>query len=132
MSTDPIERVREGFEALASGGVEALSSYLDPEIELIVSSETSLEPGTYRGLDGVRRYFGSWDNAMGAVEYVPEEIDARGDRVLVELVFGATGSGSGIQVSQRGWVLVTLADNLVKRIEEFPDRDSAAKALDAG
>ena len=128
MSEDVIEQVRDSFEALADGGVDALLPYLHSDFELVVSPDTALEPGSYRGGEGLRRYFGSYDEAMGDVHSVPQHLEGSGERVLADMIFRATGSGSGIEVELRVWLVFTLRDAKILRIEDFPDRDSAAAA----
>jgi ketosteroid isomerase-like protein len=44
------------------------------------------------------------------------------------MIFRATGSGSGIEVELRVWLVFTLRDAKILRIEDFPDRHSAAVA----
>ena len=127
MAEDAVERVRDFWEALADG-VDALLPYLHADFELITSEETALEPGTYSGHEGLRRYFGSYDEAMGDVRFVPQSLTGSGERVLVEGVIRATGSSSGIEVEKGGWAVVTLDDGKTLRIEEFPDHESAAAA----
>ena len=128
MSEDAVGWVRKSFEALADGGVDALLPYLHADFELVVSAATALEPGSYRGREGLRRYFGSYGEAMGDVHYVPKRLEGNGERVLAELIFRATGSDSGIEVEQRGWLVFTLRDAKILRIEDFPDHESAAAA----
>ena len=128
MSEDTVGQVRKAFEALADGGVDALLPYLHSDFELVVSAETALEPGSYRGGEGLRRYFGSYDEAMGDVHSVPQHLEGSGERVLADMILRATGSGSGIEVELRGWLVFTLRDAKILRIEDFPDRHSAAAA----
>ena len=128
MPEDAVGRVRESLEAFADGGVDAVLPYLHSDFELVVSPETALEPGSYRGGEGLRRYFGSYDEAMGDVHSVPQHLEGSGERVLADMVFRATGSGSGIEVELRVWLVFTLRDAKIHRIEDFPDRDSAAVA----
>jgi ketosteroid isomerase-like protein len=128
MSEDAVGRVREFLEALADGGVDAVLPYLHSDFELVVSAETALEPGSYRGGEGLRRYFGSYDEAMGDVHSIPQHLEGSGERVLADMILRARGSGSGIEVELRGWVVFTLRDAKILRIEDFPDRDSAAAA----
>ncbi len=99
-----------------------------PDFELVVSPDTALEPGSYRGGEGLRRYFGSYDDAMGDVHSVPQHLEGSGERVLADMIFRATGSGSGIEVELRVWLVFTLRDAKILRIADFPDRHSAAAA----
>ena len=56
------EVVRAGIEGFAAGGVEALieRGRFGEEFELVIPPELTLEPHTYVGHDGLRRYFDSW------------------------------------------------------------------------
>lgn len=52
-----------------------------------------------------------------------EAID--GERVLVTGWMHARGSGGGVPVEQRFWVILTVRDGKVSRSEVYTDRDQA-------
>lgn len=125
MPRDNVEIVREGFAALASEGVEGLVPLIDPEFEVTTPPDLASEPDTYRGVEGVRRYFESFYDAMENVYFEGHEFTAVGDRVLVDFTLRATGRSSGIEVGQSAHMLWTLRDGKAIRLELFSDRDEA-------
>ena len=113
MSDADVARVREGFAALDREGIEGLLPYFDPAFEGAVPPELSIEPDTYTGHDGVRRYFATFAEAVEDLRFVPVEIVDDGDAVLVVLRVTGRGQGSGVPVD---WQLVnrlTLRDGLI-------------------
>jgi ketosteroid isomerase-like protein len=100
MSESNVELVRQGFEALNEGGVEALMPLIHPEFEVTTPPGLAAEPDTYRGPDGVRRYFDSFYEAMDKIEFKPERFITVGDRVVVPMTLRARGRTTGIETEQ--------------------------------
>jgi hypothetical protein len=67
MSQENVEIMRSAYAALAEQGVEAVLPFTDPQFEGSTPSSLASEPDTYRGHEGVRRYFGSFGDAMVGV-----------------------------------------------------------------
>jgi ketosteroid isomerase-like protein len=125
-----VEIVRSLYTVLAEQGVEAVLPYVDPEYESTTPSSLASEPDTYRGHDGVRRWFGSFDDAMEGVHLEAVEFTSVGDRVLVETKLHARGRSTGIETEQRAFLVWTFRDGLVTSVEAFPDREDALKAAE--
>ncbi len=123
-----VELVRDGFEKLAEGGVEAMLDFVHPEFEVTTPQSLASEPGTYRGHDGLRRYFDSFYEAMDEVRFEPHELTAVGDRVVADFTLHARGRTTGLEAEQRAFMLWTLKDDKAYRLELFTDRDEAIAA----
>jgi ketosteroid isomerase-like protein len=128
MTQDNIEIVRSGYEALAEEGVEAIIPFTHPDCESTTPPSLAAEPDTYRGHDGVRRYFGSFGDAMDGVHLEGREFTAFGDKVLVDTVMHARGRTTGIETEQHAFVVFTLAEGLMIRVETFAEREQALEA----
>lgn len=128
MSQENIEIVRSAYAALAEHGVEAVLVYADPEFEGTTPPELASEPDTYRGHDGVRRWFGSFGDAMEGVHLEGQEFTAAGDKVLVDTKLHARGRATGIETEQRAFVVWALRDGLVTGVEMFAQRGPALEA----
>ncbi|MBM3667165.1 MAG: nuclear transport factor 2 family protein [Actinobacteria bacterium] len=59
MSEADLQTLRAAFEAFNYRGTEAFIPCVHPEAVFTTPPELSSEPDTYRGHDGVRRYFDS-------------------------------------------------------------------------
>lgn len=135
MSERNVELVKQGFDAFAREGWRALLPFLHPEFEAITSPDVAMEPDTYRGEEGVRRYFESFEDAMEDIRFITEGefIDA-GDKVVVPFRLAARGKETGIEVEQPAVQVWTLKDGKALRVEVFGSRERALEAagLDAG
>jgi ketosteroid isomerase-like protein len=129
MSQENVEIVRGAYAALAEQGVEAVLAFIDPEFEATTPSSLASEPDTYRGHEGVRRYFGSFGDAMEGVYGEGQEFTSVGDKVLVDTKLHARGRTTGIETVQRAFVVWTLRDGLVTRVETFAEQGQALEAV---
>jgi ketosteroid isomerase-like protein len=124
VSVDVLERMFAAFEA---GGLEAGLDYIDPDFVAVIGPELSAEPDTYRGHDGIRRYFGAFEG-MEDVVFTPETFIEEGERVLVPIVLTGRGAASGIEVQQRVVQAWTVRGGKAVHVEAFVDLESAREA----
>ena len=78
MAESNVEIVRAAFEAFNEGGPEAFIPFIHPDVEFSTPSDLASEPDTYRGHDGVRRYWDSFFEIMDEIKVEPR-VDDRGD-----------------------------------------------------
>jgi ketosteroid isomerase-like protein len=132
MPEENVEILRRGYAALAEGGVEEMLELTDPEFELVTPSSLASEPGTFRGHEGVRAWFGSFEGAMEGVRLEARRMEEFGDNVLVETVLRARGRATGIETEQVAFLVWTVRDGLVVRGEAYADREEALEAARSG
>jgi ketosteroid isomerase-like protein len=123
-----IDVVRAGFEALSEGGVEAMLPFVHPDFEATTPPGLAAEPDTYRGHDGVRRYFASFYEAMDRVIFEPDEYIPVGDRVVVPMTLRARGRTTGIEAEQRLVGIWDVKDGKLIRSEVFATLEEAMAA----
>ena len=121
-----MEIVRRHMAAYLSGDFEAALAAYHPEVA--VDATARPEGHIYRGRDGIveamRVWRGAWDDWTGEVD---ELIDA-GNKVLMVLRESGTGKGSGADVSQDTFFLLTLEEGLIVRSQIFVNRHRALEA----
>jgi len=132
VSEDDIEVVRAGFEALSERGVEGLLPLIHPEFEVTTPPGLAAEPDTYRGPEGVRRYFDSFYDAMDEMRFEPTEFREAGGRVIVPVTLTAKGRTTGIEARQELVMAWTLRDGQATRVEVFATVDEALAAAGEG
>ena len=125
MSERNIEIVRGGAEALATGDVEALMPFVHPEFEMTTTPDIASEPDTYRGTDGVRRYFDSFYEAMDGIRVEPGEFIAVGELVVVPFTLRARGRTTGIEASQPAVQVWELRGEQAFRLSLFAELEDA-------
>jgi uncharacterized protein len=128
MSQENVEIVRSAYAALAEKGVEAVLAFIDPQFEATTPASLASEPDTYRGHEGVRRYFGSFDDAMEGVHFEGREFTSVGHKVLVDTKLHARGRATGIETEQRVFLVWTLREGMVTRVETFAEQAEALEA----
>jgi ketosteroid isomerase-like protein len=128
MSQENVEALRRGFEALNSGDIERILAFVHPDFVAVVPPELSAEPDTYRGYDGVRRYFASFYEAMGEICFEADQVRDAGDSVVVEVRLTARGRETGIAVEQRITQVWGIRDGKATWAQTYV---SLSEALDA-
>jgi ketosteroid isomerase-like protein len=129
MSEESVELVRRVFEAYNSGDIGRIVAMTDPEFEGEIPPELSAEPDTYRGHDGIRRYFESFQDAMQEIRFHPERIWDAGDSAVVILRLTAKGRQTAIPVEQRLALAWTFRDGRALRVRAYATREQALKAV---
>jgi ketosteroid isomerase-like protein len=130
MSQENVETVRQLLEALNSEDIERivpLFAHIDVEIE--IPPEVSTEPDTYRGHDGMRRYFESFRDAMDEIRFEAEQLWDAGSSVVVALRLTARGRQTAILVEQRSAGVWTVSNGKVIRIRSYASRKEALEAV---
>jgi ketosteroid isomerase-like protein len=130
MSEDNVEIMRRGYEAYAERGVDGFLEYIHPDFELVTPPGLALEPQTYRGHEGVRRYFDSFYEAVDEIRVEPDEFIAVGDRVLVPFRLTTRGRASGIEASMRAVQVCEIRDGKAVRFDIYPTLEEARTAAE--
>jgi ketosteroid isomerase-like protein len=128
MSDANVELVRQGFEAMREGDVDALLPFIHPDFEATTPAALAAEPDTYRGTEGIRRYFDSFYEAMDRLSFEPEAFIPVGERVVVPLTLRARGRTTGIETAQDIVLIWDLKDGKAIRIEVYATLDEAMAA----
>jgi ketosteroid isomerase-like protein len=131
MAARNVDLVRRGFEALRDGDVEGLMPLIHPEFEATTPPQLAAEPDTYRGHEGVRRYFESFYEAMEWVSFDAEELIPVGELVVVDAVLRTRGRTTGIETDQRIAMVWELRDGKAYRVSVYATVDEALEAARA-
>jgi ketosteroid isomerase-like protein len=132
MPQDNVRIVRQVFEAFNSEDIARIVEFTHPDFVAEVSAEISTEPDTYRGHDGIRRYFDSFQEAMYEIRFQAEQFWEVGESVVVALWLTARGRQTGIPVEQRTAGVWTIRDGRVLRIQAYSSASQALEAVGLG
>jgi ketosteroid isomerase-like protein len=128
LSRERVELVRRGFEAWNRQDPQWVLEHMSPEVEWI-APERDPFPGSYRGFEGVQEFWSRWRNAVGQLQFRPEEIVDGGDHVVVIAHRWARNEVTGLQISDKIAQVFSFADDdKCVRVQEFYDREAAMKA----
>ncbi len=123
MSQENVEIVRKAAEAYARSDLDTALTYADPEIVW-----NPVEEAAAQGQDAIRANVERWETDWEDYEATPEEYIDAGAQVLVTIHWSGRGRGSGLQVDIRTYLVFTLCDGKLIRMDEFTERSEALEA----
>ena len=132
MPSRNLEIVQRGFEAFNRDGIEGIIPLIHPEFEATTPPDLASEPDTYRGPDGVRRWFQSFDEVMDQIRWDARGFRQVGDRVVVEFTLRARGKTTGLDFGQDAVMVWELRDGKAIRLDLYPTLDQALAAAAEG
>jgi uncharacterized protein len=128
MSQENVELFRHSILGWNDHGPEALVESLDPEVEFHAPKE-SMNPGIYRGPDGVREYFGRLSDVLESQRVESVDVIDIDDRRVIAVVKGFAKTPHFEAEVEMNWAwLITVKDGLATRVETFTDRGQALEA----
>jgi ketosteroid isomerase-like protein len=130
MSQENVELAGQVLRAFNDGGVDALVQYLDADVEWHPPPE-SMEPGIYRGHDGVRDYLGRLAEIFEEQRVKPlEVIDVDDDHVISIVRVIGRSVYSGIEINADwAWLITLGANKKGVRVKTFTDKAQALAAV---
>ncbi len=132
MSQENVEIVRRVYDAVARGAVDAVLDFYDSDIEWNMSRSpyrALVGRDSYRGHDGLRRFFRDYRDPWAAIEDKCEELIDAGERVIAVVSTCARGKASGADVERTHQAGVwTLRGGKVIRVDWFSTRGEALEA----
>jgi ketosteroid isomerase-like protein len=128
MSQENVVVVRRLFDAVGRGDVEAALRYVRPDGEW-VNPAYAMEPGTRRGLTGVRTALSALRDSFTQLRFDISQIVDLDERVLVTGTFSGVGRASEAAFGPQAFgSVVTLADGKVQRYQWYLNAEEALEA----
>jgi ketosteroid isomerase-like protein len=130
MSEKLVQLVKLGYESWNRGDRQWVLDHMSPDVEWITPPEDP-DPGTYRGYEGVERFWAQWRAAVGQLQFTPEEMIDAGEHVVVFARRSGRGEHSGLDVSDHVAQVFTFEGEKCVRVREFYDRGEALRSIGA-
>jgi ketosteroid isomerase-like protein len=126
MSQENVELVRRFEESWAASDLDAALECVHAEMEFDWSDSMGPFAGTYRGWDGLTRF---WTEMLEAWEHfspeMEEVIDIGPNRLITLDVVRGRGKGSGVDIEARGAMLWTFREDKIVRAKMFQTKQEA-------
>jgi ketosteroid isomerase-like protein len=130
VSSDNVEIVQQAVEGFNERGVDGILPLIHEEFEATTPPNLASEPDTYRGHDGVRRWFDSFYEVMDEIRWDAHEYRPVGDRVVVGFTLRARGKTTGLDFGQNAVMVWSFRDGKGSRIELFETMEEALAAAE--
>ena len=130
MSHENVEVVRQQFQALERGRLDAAAAFWHPDIDWRAVEGAADDVGVMRGQEALRRYYEDWFNTFEQLRAEVEEIIfEEGDRVAVRVHNSGRGLRSGVLTEGRYYVACTVRDGQIVSGREYERRNQALEAV---
>jgi ketosteroid isomerase-like protein len=131
VSLENLELVTKAIEAACARpkpDFDTVNELFAPDHVFVPLGATKLGEGEARGAEGYREWLRETGETLQWEADFDGAVDIGPHTVLASTTNRFAGAGSGIQIEQRFWMLVTVADGKVARTEAYMD---PAEALEA-
>ncbi len=129
MSERNIELIRGTVEAFNARDIEAFVVYFDRSAELH-SAFAAVGGASYHGHDGLRAYFGDFEEVWGdEIRVEPEAYFDLGEQTLGFLVMHGRGRPSGAEVAMPIASVLRWRDGLCVHFKSYAQREEALRDL---
>jgi ketosteroid isomerase-like protein len=116
----------EAFEAFGRDDIDAVLELCDPDVIVRDPERTGT---TFRGPDGLRRFFAEWMENWEEYRSVPVELTEAGGELLVRAHQTGKGRLSGIEINQDLFVVVRLRDGKFVEYRIYTHREDALASM---
>ena len=127
MSSENVDLVRDGLEAFLAGDIERALEFADRDV-VTFRAPPLPDARAYHGREGMLQTYVEWTAEFGEFEMTTEQFVDAGDHVMVEILQRGEGQASGAVVEGRFWLVYTVADGKVVRLDIFNGKNQALRA----
>ena len=128
MNADVVRLALARWNAAPDVTEQAFSEFAQPDMVLDLSSNV-LNPATYEGFEGFRRFVEQVGEAWAQFRMEPEEVFEQGDLVVALVRAVGTGQGSGVQIDSPISVVCEMRGGRIASFRVEPDREAALRAI---
>jgi ketosteroid isomerase-like protein len=128
MSHQNVDVVRAYFHAREESGREGVFDFLASDVEWQARADLP-DVETYTGHDGVRTFFGRFSSVVEDMWFRPREFILAGEQVVVPLLWGGRGRGSGVEFEEGETWVFTVRDGAIVRVTEYTSKQAALDAV---
>ena len=131
MSQENVDVVLELHAAVTRGDLDGVLSLAHPKVEYRSAIQQAMEGegSVFRGLAGIRRWFGELQDLYEYLESEVLEVHDFGERVAIVFVVRGRGAGSGITLEQPLAQVVTLRQGQIIEVRDYFSREEALEAV---
>ncbi len=127
MSQENLEIVRLANEHLNEGDMNGLIALCDDDFVLDMSART-LNPETYLGHEGIRRFYREVSEVWEEFRWEPLRIFEADDKVVVLLHSHGRGRGSGLEMARDAAMVWTVREGRAVSVRFYTDQTEALEA----
>ena len=121
-----IAELRSAYDAFSRGDIDSAVQFLDPDVEWTEPPEFP-SGGTYRGIEGAKRYLAQSRAGAAQVISEPEEFIPAGNRIVVFVQARVSPKNSNTWQEIRLADVYTIHNGRVTKMRAFASREDALR-----
>ena len=123
----PADVIRSCYDAFNQRDIAALRDHIHPEFHVDLAQSIGFDRGSHLGEAGLRRFFeGYWDS-FEELSVELEQLIGDDPAIVAIVMVRGRGTGSGVEVAQRGPHLWTFREGKVASLALYGDRERAIR-----
>src|SRR3954454_18488444 len=122
---DDLALIRTVMEAANRNEMDLVAELVHEDFLGIVPPTMSAEPDSYKGPEGVRRYFDLFRETVDDLEVAVHDFEPVGAWIVVLGAVSGAGRASGVPVNLDVAIATQVRDGKMYRMEAFPDLEQA-------
>ena len=127
MSREGRSLVAQAHECLNAGDLDGLIALCHDDFELDMTAR-ALNPATYRGHEGIRRFHREVREVWEEFRWEPQRFITAAERVVVLLHSHGRGKGSGLEMARDVAMVWTVREGLAVSLRFYTDQAEALEA----
>lgn len=128
MAQEGIQLVARAHERLNEGDIDGLIALCDGDFELDMSARL-VNPETYRGHEGIRRFYGEVRDVWEEFRWDPQQLLDADDKVVVLVHSHGRGRGSGLEIARDAAMVWTVRDGRAVSVRFYIEQSKALEAV---
>ena len=128
MSQENVEIVGLAHDRLNEGEIDGLIALCDGDFELDMSARL-VNPETYRGHEGIRRFYREVSEVWEDFRWEPLRFFGAADKVVVLLHSHGRGRGSGLEMARDAAMVWTVREDRAVSVRFYVDQAAALEAV---
>ena len=128
MNADVVRNALAQWNAHSDVTEQAFSEFAQPDMVLDLSANV-LNPATYEGFEGFRRFVEQVGEAWAQFRMEPEEVFEQGNVVVALVRAVGTGRGSGVEIDSPVAMVAEVRDGRIAKMRVEPDREAALRLI---
>ena len=129
MSRENLALVAQAHRCLNAGDIDGLIALCDADFELDMTARV-LNPATYRGHEGIRRFHREVSEVWEEFRWDPQRFFEASDTVVVLLHSHGRGKGSGLEMARDVAMVWAVRDGRAVSLRFYTDQAEALEAAD--
>jgi uncharacterized protein len=122
--------IQEAYAAFMKGDIQGVLALVTDDVEWVIPGPVGMLPtaGTFRGKDGVVKFFAVLNESEQVEVFEPKAFIAQGDMVVATINYRGRPKATNIPVEDELVHIFTLRDGRIARFREYFDTVRAVEA----